>query len=93
VCAIQSIHGIGWEWRIGGGDCTPNPNVADLLQNLKITEEEGAVLEFSDDEDSEALAPEVWALVGKVLSPVPVKVSTVYSAMRPVWGNPVGLKM
>ena len=50
-------------------------------------------MEFSDDEDSEALAPEVWALVGKVLSPVPVKVSTVYSAMRPVWGNPVGLKM
>lgn len=30
--------------------------------------------------------------MGKVLSPSPVHVSTVRSAMKPAWGNPVGLK-
>jgi len=66
----------------------------DLLQKLRLTEEEGAVLDFSDDDEgSETLAHIEWALVGKVLSPVPVHVSTVRSAMKSAWGNPVGLKM
>lgn len=38
------------------------------------------------------MTPVEWALVGKVLSPAPVHVSTVRSAMKPAWGNPVGLK-
>lgn len=33
-----------------------------------------------------------WAIVGKVLTPAPVHVNTVRSAMKPAWGNPVGLK-
>ena len=85
-------YGVDWEWRLGGRGDLPNPNVMDLLQKLKLTEE-GAVLEFNDDQELEALAPAEWALVGKVLSPVPVHVSTVRSAMKPAWGNPVGLKL
>ena len=32
-------------------DKNPSPNVSDLLQRLNLTKEEGAVVEFSDDED------------------------------------------
>jgi hypothetical protein len=68
-------------------------NVTDLLLKLNLTEEEEAILDFSDDE-GEAAAPAVeWAVVGKVLSPSIVNVSTVRSAMKPAWGNPCGLKL
>ena len=50
-------------------------------------------MDFSDDEDEEEPPPVEWAIVGKVLSPAPVHVNTVRSAMKPVWGNPVGLKL
>lgn len=77
----------------GGGAETPNPNVSDLLQKLRLTEEEEAeILEFSDDEMEETTAKVEWALTGKVLSPSPVSVTLVRSAMKPAWGNPVGLK-
>lgn len=74
-----------------GGD-TQNPNVTDMLRRLNLTEEEEAVVEFSDIEDEEEPVSVEWALVGKVLSPAPVHVNTVCSAMKPAWGNPVGLK-
>jgi len=67
----------------GGGVEAPNPNVSDLLQKLRLTEEEVAILEFSDDDEPDAMAPVEWALVGKVLSPVPVNVTMVRSAMKP----------
>ena len=48
--------------------------------------------DFSDDE-GEAEPPLVeWATVGKVLSMMAVHLSTVRTAMKPAWGNPVGLK-
>ena len=50
-------------------------------------------MDFSDDEDEEEPPPVEWAIVGKVLSPAPVHVNTVRSAMKPAWGNPVGLKL
>jgi len=37
--------------RKGRGDDIPGPNVTDLLSKLNLTEEEGAVADFSDDED------------------------------------------
>ena len=49
-------------------------------------------MEFSDAEEEDEPAPVEWALVGKVLSPAPVHVNTVRSAMKPAWGNPIGLK-
>lgn len=64
----------------------PSPSVSDLLRRLNLTEEEGAVVDFSDDEDVVDLSME-WALVGKV------HVNTVRAAMKPAWGNPVDLKI
>ena len=66
-----------------GGEENPNPSVTGLLRKLNLTEEEGVVADFSDEEEYEALAPVEWALVAKVLSPTPVHVSTVRSAMKP----------
>ena len=60
---------------------------------VKLTEEEVAILEFSDDEDLDVVAPVVFTLVGKVLSPTPVHVTMVRSAMKAAWSNPVGLKI
>lgn len=70
---------------MGGGDDNPDPNVADLLRRLNLTEEEEVVVDFSDYEENEEVAPVEWALVGKVLSPSPVHVSTVRPAMKPAW--------
>lgn len=78
---------------MGGGGKTPNPNVEEMLWKLNLTEEEEAVVEFSEDGDDKVLAPVEWVLVGKVLSPSPVHVNTVRSAMKPAWGNPIGLKI
>jgi hypothetical protein len=75
-----------------GGADSPNPSVIDLLRKLNLTKEEEAMVDFSDEEEDEVLAPVEWALVGKVLSPTPVHVSTVPSVMKPAWGNPIGLK-
>lgn len=76
-----------------GGAASPDPNMTDLLRRLNLTEEEEAVVDFTDDEEEdEPLRPE-WAVVGKVLSPTPIHVNTVRSAMKPAWGNPVGLKI
>jgi hypothetical protein len=67
--------------------------VTDLLRRLNLTEDEEAVADFTDDEEAEESPPVDWAIMGKVLSPTPVHVNTVRSAMRPAWGNPVGLKL
>jgi hypothetical protein len=71
-----------------------DPSVADLLQRLNLTAEEGGIAEFSDDEDDgEPAATTEWALIGKALSPAALHVSTIIGAMRPAWGNPYGLKI
>jgi hypothetical protein len=67
--------------------------VTDLLRRLNLTEEEEAIADFSDDEAVDESPPVEWAIVGKVLSPAPVHVNTIRSAMKPAWGNPVGLKL
>lgn len=76
-----------------GGIDSSGPNVTDLLSRLNLTEEEGAVADFSDEEDAEEVPALEWALVGKVLSPMAVHVNTIRSAMKPAWGNPAGLKL
>jgi hypothetical protein len=86
----------------GGGDGSGNPrpgfkedvdpHVAEMLKKLHLTEEEGEVAVFSDDE-AEGEAPAEWALVGKVISPGTLHQSTIFGALKPAWGNPVGLKI
>jgi hypothetical protein len=79
---------------IGSGPLVdPDASVTDLLQNLNLTAEEEDVAEFSDNEDGEEASVMEWALVGKVLSPVMVHVTTIYRAMKSTWGNPYGLKV
>lgn len=33
-----------------------------------------------------------WAVIGKVLSPATLHITTIRNAMKPAWGNPFGLK-
>jgi hypothetical protein len=79
--------GIGRGGARGKGD-GPNPNVEDLLRKLHLTEEEEAVLDLSDEEEEDAMAPVEWALVGKILSPVSIRTETIRMAMKPAWGEP-----
>jgi len=66
-----------------GRDGNPSPSVSDLLKRLNLTEEEGAVVDFSDDEEIDDLPPTEWAVVGKVLSPMAVHINTIWAAMKP----------
>ena len=76
-----------------GDENIPNPNVEDLMRQMHLTEGEVVVANFTDDEEEDAPPQVEWVIVGKVLSPTPVHMQTVQSAMRPAWGNPVGLKL
>jgi hypothetical protein len=80
---------------VGGGDDrrAPNSNVADLLQKMNLTAEEGTVAKFSDDEEDMDAAVVEWELVGKVLSPSTLHINTIRGAMTRAWGNPYGMKL
>jgi len=67
-------------------------HVASLLQKMNLTHDEGAFAAFSDDEE-EADDVREWALIGKVLSPSTLHITTITNAMRPAWGNPFGLTL
>lgn len=75
-----------------GSDGASKPNVADLLQKLQLTEDEGSITDFSDDEESDLNPLVEWVVIGKVLSPSMIHVNTIRAAMKPTWGNPHGLK-
>ena len=59
----------------GGAGEILDPNVMDLMSKLNLTEEEGAMADFNEDEDDTDLAAVEWAVVGKVLSPMVVHVN------------------
>jgi hypothetical protein len=79
----------------GGGSLSgaseSREDVADLLDWLNLTMDEGEVAAFSDDEDGEDAVVK-WAVIGKVLSPATIHVTTIRNAMKPAWGNPFSLK-
>ncbi|XP_006655091.1 uncharacterized protein LOC102699687 [Oryza brachyantha] len=86
--------------RSGGGSMNqscdpilPENNVTDLLRNLNLTTDEGEVAAFSDEDEDEVRGQTKLALIGKVLSPATLHVTTIQQAMKPAWGNPVGLKI
>jgi hypothetical protein len=68
--------------------------ITNLLGRLKLTKDEEEFVTFSDDEqigdDGGSLE---FALIGKVLSPLPLHISTTMSAMKLAWGNPFGLRL
>ncbi|CAN6208045.1 unnamed protein product [Urochloa humidicola] len=67
-------------------------HVATLLEKLNLTQVEGEVAALSDDEDEDVSDVE-WAVIGKVLSPTTIHITTMEAAMRPAWGNPYGLRL
>lgn len=89
--------GKGVSALMGGRDARSSgeadPPVTDLLQNLRLTAEEEELAAISDDEEGEERMVTEFALMGKVLSPVVLHVSTIKGAMRPAWGNPPGLEI
>ncbi|KAM0858129.1 hypothetical protein ACQ4PT_048032 [Festuca glaucescens] len=66
--------------------------VAEMLGRLKLTSQEATAFVL-DDEDEAVLGCPEWALVGKVLNPTVLHISTIKSALRPAWGNPKGLEL
>jgi hypothetical protein len=69
----------------GGGSQTreDDVHVTDLLEWLNLTKDEEEFAAFSDDEEvGEDGGSLVFALIRKVLSPSPLHISTITSAMR-----------
>nr|TKW20997.1 hypothetical protein SEVIR_4G190800v2 [Setaria viridis] len=72
----------------GNGD-----GVAEILERLNLTRHEEVVAAFSDDEEEITRGDAEWAIIGKVLSPSVLHITTIRSAMKSALGNPFGLKM
>jgi hypothetical protein len=73
----------GGDKRALGRGSEKDSNIAELLQKLNLTTEEGEVADFSDDEEAVVAGKVEWALLGKVLSPVLLHASTIRSATAP----------
>jgi hypothetical protein len=61
-----------------------------MMGRLRLTAAEAAVVVLDDAAD-DFLVHSEWALLGKVLAPNNLHISTIASALRPAWGNPRGL--
>lgn len=56
-------------------------HVTSLLEKMNLTHDEGEVAAFSDDEEEEGGVPE-WVLIGKVLSPSALHITTITRTIR-----------
>jgi DNA-binding beta-propeller fold protein YncE len=65
-------------------------HMAEMMGCLQLTAAEAAAVVL-DDEDDDFQVHSEWTLVGKVMSPSNLHISTISSALRPAWGNPHGL--
>ncbi|KAM0822438.1 hypothetical protein ACQ4PT_071490 [Festuca glaucescens] len=61
-----------------------------MMGRLRLTVVEAAPVVLDDGAD-DVPVHSPWALVGKVLSPNTLHISTISAALRPAWGNPRGL--
>ena len=75
----------------GSSSTMPGDDVAKLFGRLNLTSQEANAFVLDDEEDDYPGCPE-WAIVGKVLAPNPLHISTIKAALRPAWGNPKGLE-
>jgi hypothetical protein len=65
-------------------------NVSEMMGRLRLTAAEAAAVVLDDGGDDFQVHSQ-WAVVGKVLSPNKLHISTISAALRPAWGNPRGL--
>jgi hypothetical protein len=65
-------------------------HVSEMMGWLRLTAVESAAVVL-DDGGEEAPLHSKWVVVGKVLSPTKLHISTIAAALRPAWGNPRGL--
>jgi hypothetical protein len=75
----------------GSSSAMAGDKVADMFGRLHLTSQESNAFFLEDKEDEYPGCPE-WALVGKVLAPNTLHVTTIKSVLRPAWGNPKGLE-
>jgi hypothetical protein len=62
-----------------------------MLGRLNLTSQESAAFVLEDEGDDNLDCPE-WAVVGKVLNPNPLHISTIKTVLGQAWGNPRGLE-
>ncbi|KAM0925635.1 hypothetical protein ACQ4PT_004066 [Festuca glaucescens] len=77
---------------IKSGVSTSADNMAILPSDLPNPDPSTSVPDPDDEDEADLGCPE-WALVGKVLNPTVLHISTIKSALRPAWGNPKGLEL
>ncbi|KAE8787260.1 hypothetical protein D1007_38881 [Hordeum vulgare] len=66
-------------------------NVAAMLDRLNLTSQESSALIIEEEDEDYPGCPS-WAIVGKVLAPNTLHISTIGSVLRLAWGNPRGLE-
>jgi hypothetical protein len=65
-------------------------HVSEMMGRLRLTAAE-AVAVVLENGAADFKVHSEWAIVGKVLAPNPLHISTITAALRPAWGNPRGL--
>ncbi|CAM0943579.1 unnamed protein product [Alopecurus aequalis] len=73
-----------------GEPVTGSDNVSEMMGRLRLTVAEATAVVLDDGADGVPVHSK-WALVGKVLAPNKLHISTISAALRPAWGNPRGL--
>ncbi|KAE8788684.1 hypothetical protein D1007_37255 [Hordeum vulgare] len=66
-------------------------SAAAMLHRLNLTTQESTTFVLKEDDEDYPGCP-IWAIVGKVLDPNILHISTIKATLRPVWGNPKGLE-
>jgi hypothetical protein len=98
--AIGEVSRVEASGPSGGGGVSPNPqapaaaagsedSVSEMMGWLCLTAAETTTVVL--DEGTEAIpVHSKWTIVGKVLSPTNLHISTISSALRPAWATRVG---
>ncbi|KAE8778728.1 hypothetical protein D1007_48321 [Hordeum vulgare] len=66
-------------------------SAAAMFDRLNLTTQESTAFVLEEDDEDYPGCP-IWAIVGKVLAPNILHISTIKAALRPAWGNPKGLE-